>query len=502
MARALDFAPQVHDSLFVSGGSHRIYRPVYEFHKGPIRVAVLDPSLLPVAEMVVALNGVNDEDGWRMYPMGGTDTVYSETAIAIGNEQLIPQWGLMVQVKQALPYMEEPCDFVLECSVDNGGSPWLTWLEDTDLDHYSNWIRSGSLVSETDSDYGDPAECFEQILDGTWAPYKLTAHKPTTLTPSWDKFKALNNLDHLASVDIVITANQSRWTRCPVLETGHVQELNFGQARRFDLRKSPSVNQQGQPDGTGTLGMGWFPGYAVNLETGERLNMAFGENSALTQYGGSDMIWNPDSIVDNGPDAPVMGGGQFIYVFGHNGDNPATDMPHYDQGAFAFNRLSSSEYTPSDAEKRRVFQSAMWVSIPLLRQGHSWMESDVMIRLRVRKPFKQYATLTTLVNGTNPMYSFTTTDLSTHVDSEGITDAMAGMLLYPNPTSQNFTVRLEKEQMRKISVIDTQGRTVLELVPQNVGQSISISTEAFSSGTYYVLVFSKERTYVKRLLIQ
>ena len=35
--------------------------------------------------------------------------------------------------------------------------------------------------------------------------------------------------------------------------------------------RAQSVDKDGNPDGTGT-GMGWFPGYAVNLETGERLN--------------------------------------------------------------------------------------------------------------------------------------------------------------------------------------------------------------------------------------
>jgi hypothetical protein len=34
-------------------------------------------------------------------------------------------------------------------------------------------------------------------------------------------------------------------------------------------------------DGTGGPVIGKFPGYAINLETGERLNIAFGEASEL-----------------------------------------------------------------------------------------------------------------------------------------------------------------------------------------------------------------------------
>ena len=41
------------------------------------------------------------------------------------------------------------------------------------------------------------------------------------------------------------------------------------------LRQSPSVDKDGNPYNSGTMGMGWFPGYAIDLETGERLNIIF-----------------------------------------------------------------------------------------------------------------------------------------------------------------------------------------------------------------------------------
>jgi hypothetical protein len=90
------------------------------------------------------------------------------------------------------------------------------------------------------------------------------------------------------------------------------------------------------------LECGWFPGYAVNLETGERLNMAFGEDSWYVSENGADMRWNPTStsLVNN---EPVFGGKHYIYIFGHNGDAhfPSTDsllpgqlrdIPVYDKG--------------------------------------------------------------------------------------------------------------------------------------------------------------------------
>jgi hypothetical protein len=84
------------------------------------------------------------------------------------------------------------------------------------------------------------------------------------------------------SVNIVLTSDKSKWTRCPVIELGRNTALNVGDAQPGSMRKSESVDKEGNPDQTGT-GMGWFPGYAVDLESGARLYMAFGENSFLME---------------------------------------------------------------------------------------------------------------------------------------------------------------------------------------------------------------------------
>ena len=56
--------------------------------------------------------------------------------------------------------------------------------------------------------------------------------------------------------------------------------------------------------------MGWFPGYAIDVETGERLNMAFGEDSWLGGDNGRDMIWNPTSRRYSGVNGDVVWGGK------------------------------------------------------------------------------------------------------------------------------------------------------------------------------------------------
>jgi hypothetical protein len=92
--------------------------------------------------------------------------------------------------------------------------------------------------------------------------------------------------------------------------------------------------------------MSWFPGYAICVETGERLNMAFGEDSWLVADNGRDMIWNPtSSFADNFSNGTTtgikMGGKHIIYVFGHSG-NTGDDMPIYDKGEFIRTKLSAN----------------------------------------------------------------------------------------------------------------------------------------------------------------
>ena len=98
-------------------------------------------------------------------------------------------------------------------------------------------------------------------------------------------------MTNLYSVDVVLTPNEPElWTRCIVLEACEDNALSIGGAYKQEPRKSPSVDKNGNPDGSGTTGMGWFPGYAINVETGERLNIMFSENSADTANNGDIVV--------------------------------------------------------------------------------------------------------------------------------------------------------------------------------------------------------------------
>lgn len=504
MARNLEFAQWMHDTLFITS-DNRIYHPIYEFNAGPLRIEVLDSTLIPTAEMFIALTGVDSAAGWKMYPLGSTDTVYSTSTIIVGDAQLIPQWGLLVQVKQVEGWNNE-CGYVLGGSI-TGGSNWLNWLHDTDYPDYSNWVRSGNLSVNTNSigsDYGDGDECFENIVDGRWAPYKLASHDDGYGSPTWKKFKVLNQLNNLNSVDVVITANQSKWTRCPVLEIADEGLPTIGNARKMDLRLSPSVDKNGNPDASGTMGMSWFPGYAVNVETGERLNMAFGESSILAGDNGADMIWNPTSTLESPLSDPIVGGCHYIYVFGHNG-NTDNDVPYYDEGQFIFNRLSSNDYVPSDIDKRIIARDVMWVGAPLGINGQQLLQSDVKVRLRVRKPFVDYLCLDQVINNTHPLYSFTSTDIGIGIKENDERVEAIQVDIFPNPVSNGqFTIRNNSEE--KITRIDLYAVSGELLMSNDLNlrkhESAIINCGNQSAGIYFVVVSSVKSAAVKKLLIR
>lgn len=282
--------------------------------------------------------------------------------------------------------------------------------------------------------------------------------------PAWPSYLTFNKVSNLASVDVIITADKSLWTRCPVLEECDEDALSVGNAKKLMIRDQASVDKNGNANFPATdnndfaSGMGWFPGYAINIETGERLNMAFGEDSWLVAENGNDMKWNPTSSKLSSTGDPLFGGKHYIYIFGHNGDavfsgtdpylpNAFRDIPRYDQGKTLHDLLFVAStlggFLGDNPYRKEVFADAMWVNIPLLIPGHTWLESTVKFRLRVAKPYQRGYTTNVLNNADTaavpqnvnwPMYTFNTSEIETH-KGDGVTaeNALDLINIVPNP---------------------------------------------------------------------
>jgi hypothetical protein len=250
------------------------------------------------------------------------------------------------------------------------------------------------------------------------------------------------SISFLPSVNIVLTSDKSLWTRCPIVELGRNTALNVGSAQPGALRKSPSVDKNGQPDGTGT-GMGWFPGYAVDIESGARLYMAFGENSFLGGENGADMIWNPTDRLVSNVGTPLMGGMHPVYVFSYNqastnGFSSGYNFPAYipadaenNNMNFAYNKYLEVEGFSSSA-KRELYGSLTWIAYPMLAPDQELLSTDVTIRLRVNKEYKNFTG--SGENAGKPIYGWSMDQIATQVGSQDmLKEALDLINVVPNP---------------------------------------------------------------------
>lgn len=440
---------------------YQINFPVYEAGFGPVEVKVIDPLNVPSGDFTIyfrdtTANSVNDFY-WVLVQDATEDSVVSDQAIELGDEKLILEWGISVKVEDVLNPGLEPEDnngfITAEIVYKDSTKKWLSGISDIDGSTDWNWIRAGKTDNpdtEPSNNYDDYAgvddlQNYEKVLEGQWSPYGLSASPPATLignvevrhAPGFHALSVENaTLNKLKSVDIVFTDDKSKWTRCPVIELQDDPNLAIGKVEKGYLRASNSVDQNGQPDGTGT-GYGWFPGYALELETGKRLNMAFGEDSWMGGENGSDMIWNPTSTETAGVTQDIRWGGKhYLYVFRSDTLAASTHVDYftsYDQGSFWDIKLAANSALPLDKRMERLWQNCMWVGIPMLAEGQKLLSNEARIRLRVKRNYEMQYT-TSVKNEDKPMYSFNLDNLASVVsDQLTAQEALALINVVPNP---------------------------------------------------------------------
>lgn len=446
--------------------------PKYLGGGGPVNIRVVDPIKVPSAnfELVIMDNDSNLNVGdrrdslhdatttWYIVNLDDNDTVFSDTNIHVPNEQVIAKWGISVTVGQAVSpgypnnELDDANGFIgYEIVWQDDARQWLTGIEDSDNSlMWFNWIRSGNngrnanfndMAYTHDFASGgesmDPFERYERIWDGKIAPYALASRAiyqspaRATFGPAYSGSQVGfdNTLTDLASVDIVITPDRSKWTRAIVLEMSEDPGLAIGNADKHTPRQSPSLGLDLEPDGSGN-GRSWFPGYAINLETGERLNIMFGEDSYLANDNGNDMKWNPTSNFGTAT-VPIVGGKHHVYIMGRKTFAGYTG-PAYDEGNEYLTKLNSG----SISEMRRVYAQCMWVMPAMTATGFEMKDgvppTEVTIKLRVKKAYG-----TSLNTGSGqyeqPRYTFNTSDIAPQVSTEVGKDAMEMINVVPNP---------------------------------------------------------------------
>jgi hypothetical protein len=481
---ALEFTSGTLNNILTSGFMEE---PVYDYGAGPINVKVVDPLNLAggyyeckFRDYATSSSNGADTASWVIYryaSKGGDllDSVSSETTISSSNEQIIPEWGVSVQIYQEKYYGQAGNASVkvtdmIGSSIEfaDSSKQWLSFINDNDAFYPTNWIRSGDYspvdpddclpdglpylnpCNYRDEAGQDPDKNFAKLFEGGIAPHRLVGYQSDYMPLAYYNLanpgsaKTNASISFLPSINIVLTSDKSKWTRVPIIELGRASTLNVGGAQPGQMRKSQSVDKDGNPDGTGT-GMGWFPGYAVDLESGARLYMAFGENSFLGGENGADMIWNPTDRLVSGVGNPLFGGMHPIYVFSYNQKTinnfvQGFDFPAYipslaesanNNDNFAYKKMLEVESNNS-ASKREFYGSLSWIANPILTEGQSVLSTDVTIKLRINKEYKNF--VASGDNGGKPMYSWSMDDISTITGSQDqLADALKMINVVPNP---------------------------------------------------------------------
>ncbi len=498
----LEMTQQTINEIMTSA-SNRSLNPVYKNGAGPVNIKVYDPVAVPKGNFKIIIADttvpVSATSTWKLVNTDTQDTVYSDKTIAIANEQVVPKWGFSLSVAQVPGPSNEVNGYngFLDGTMkfEDSTKAWLSGVIDQDgIENPFNWIHSGSygpcsgtpnlqdfdaLINPCPSPtFADANQNYEKVIGGTWSPYRLVdtttfyqgLSSPTfggpglgNSLPIASSAQRLASIDSLASIDLVITSDKSKWTRCPVVETSDDAALSEGKVPKLLKRAHASVDKNGNssptidvnhttnvgstangstdpndPNYIDSIGMSWFPGYAINLETGERMNIIFGEDSWLAGDNGKDMIWNPTpNVADNSN--MIFGGRHYIYLM--HGKSDASAQMHYTDGIYDNGRYYDSllnligKTYGNTNQILRLWKEAMWVNMPLLVAGQQLLSTDVKIRIRVAKPYRPYDTATVVkVNANNPIYSFNTGDIYNDKNNATVAKSAIDLInVVPNP---------------------------------------------------------------------
>lgn len=475
-----------------------VANPKYKGSNGPVKVLIYDPLKVPKADFelrfvdsslfndTVNFKTLNKGAYWILTNLTSGESIPSEVKYGVEYEHLFPKWGLSVRT----PYVIGPTKDTL--TTNNGfieatmefkdiSKAWLSGIPDGDpsanrnIPWPYNWIRSGKVQDGSEWDqtvddafdgYGkdgsklwvDPNEIYEKVLEGRIAPYGLAARNGVkngyyTFGPAYQSSKyGDNSIDRLQSVDLVLTSDKSKWSKCIVIETCEDENLSEGRVKKHSLRDHYSwssyndITTDGKPIySTTEKGRSWFPGYAICLETGERMNIIFGEDSYWKAYNGADMIWNPTTAFQN-PAAShreiakyIWGGKHYIYLME---PRPApkysklfTYNSAYDEGKKYLDFFNSN---PSQLQQIYFWSQCMYVMMPqpynnLLSLKDGLIPTETKIRIRIEKPYQTFSTGAGSVNRNQPIYRFSTNNVSIENSLELGKSAIEKVNIVPNP---------------------------------------------------------------------
>ncbi len=458
----------------------------------------------------------------------GTELV-SATTIDVLNEVLLEDFGISILFGQldppgSDPFFDRSNGFVSSELVfsDPDGPEWLSFLKNQPTDPGIpegpiNFIKN----QEFQDDYEmDPFQAFTEENSLGFYPYCLFDYRQRDdayITPAWVSSQnvgacagSAGGIKRSNNVDLVFTSDTSKWSRTAVVQSASRyftdSQFSTNDSLMFQLLQRPAASKEAGPDGMPLddpdlpNGYAWFPGYAVDVETGERLNVFFGENTIYRPDNpneeiaeldedllrGNDRMWNPGSQIEI--DAPGVasyyaGGQHNIYITNQK----------YDGGEEIRELLAGP--LPNSIKLPQVLQNVTWAGIPLaeglLGYEEGLIPNDATLRLRVNQPYrisdrdsldeKVYNTYQIIIEGKEP-------GPPTNVIEEIPPSVEASLLENPGRNYLTVVVEGELQSPFNVEVYSLNGQLIHRATSGYHQKEINASS--WSSGMYLVRVFS------------
>jgi hypothetical protein len=230
----------------------------------------------------------------------------------------------------------------------------------------------------------------------------------------------------------------------------------MAKSRRLSVNKEYALDNSVSPyDSRASRGMSWFPGYAIDLDRGQRLNIMFSESSVLDDQNGNDLKWEPRASLGGNE-----GTRNFIYVMNTKYDEAKSAELFYDK----LYTESISNTVNVFLGKYRDWQLKNVMYAGLMGRGIDFVKfnekplnlSDVRVRLRVEKQFRTFAHAGQ-AEDCNPRYSFTLDNGAVRNSTQVASSALDLIRVVPNPyIAQSLYENSQVDNRVKIVNIPTQ----------------------------------------------
>ena len=409
-------------------------------------------------------------DCWSMIETTANDTIAKY--VAKGRNYLALNYGITVRMDRTVNVGYQPRSNEnngLRAAREDFGETGK-WLLPTN----TNWLIGPGAAGDPDPlqnptdallpyDFSSVFGGRDALLDGAWSVYAVTnpyltflsngpaydylsgvrpPYSPTTPSTPAARQRLFNkgvSIQQSPNVDIVITEDKDQWTRVVVLQADS-SAITFQGSRNLTRSTLPSVNKNFERTGelsaysdtVPSRGMSWFPGYAIDIDRGVRLNIMFAEAQNADEFdttatgektnSGHDLIWNPSTRPD--------GGKHYLYIMNTIYDEARRAERQWD---------SASSVGATRLEVLELFKPATWVANLRLNPNFAGqtdfragiLPGEVRYQFRVNKKFDVFGRDSEL---SPPVYNFNTNGLAPSTQQVDVAKGVLDQVrIVPNP---------------------------------------------------------------------